>query len=208
MWQIIFKKNITKSNMFSNIDANTLQSKLKLINDLKSKKIITNYAFLKILFKPFFHLYGISFIINMYTNFLINLEHLGLKLYQTTILIKLTKKQTFSHIFYKNKLAWFYTNGILLKKLNILKKSQKKDLKISLLNVKNTVNTEIIKNNNNIVVNIVNTKIETQKLSHILRSGLKYKNIIYIYTPLIFFSKNRFKKIQSIKRKLKKRYVV
>jgi hypothetical protein len=121
--------------------------------------------------------------------------------------MKSTKKQLFCTIFNKNKTVFFISNGFFLKKL-ILKKSQKKDSKVSILNLKNIVEFVKKKNIKNLVVNLNIAKSFSTKYLHFFKSNLKKINTLYLYSPKLSFSKKKFKKVKSIKRKLKKKYTL
>jgi hypothetical protein len=130
----------------------------------------------------------------------------NIKSYNTILQLKLTKKQLFSTIFNKKKIALFVSNGLFLKKL-VLKKNQKKDSKVSILNLKRVVEFLQKKNVTSLVINIMYSKNYLVKYLNFFKSSLKNTHVLYFYSPKLNFSKKKFKKIKSIKRKLKKKYV-
>ncbi len=128
--------------------------------------------------------------------------------------VTLKKKQTYVSIYENKKKIFQNTNGIVLKKNNILEKSRKKDIKISMLNVissikfyKNNLKNKQIKC---FVVSIKNAKTFIIKINKILISEIKQftNKLFFILTPSITFGRQSFKKIKSIKRRLRKKYNV
>jgi hypothetical protein len=143
-------------------------------------------------------------------NYYLNLKKLLIKNdsnnFKTILQFKLTKKQLFSIIKYNNKLLKVFTNGMFLKQLNLTKKSKKKDNKVSIVNLKKIIEIISKLKKTHIIINFVGSRFFLLKYINFLKNSLKDKEIIFIYTPSINYSVNRFKKIQSIKRKLKKKY--
>jgi len=122
-------------------------------------------------------------------------------------LLLLKKKQTYVNVLLYGKKILHNTNGIILKKNGILEKSRKKESKTSLLNI--TISLNFLKNlnfNDNIIINIKKIKPFISKINKILKNEIPNKNIVYILTPEIPFNKNKFKKVKSIKRRLRKKY--
>ena len=122
-------------------------------------------------------------------------------------LILVKKKQTFINLFLGGKKILHNTNGIFLKKNGIIEKSRKKDLKTSLLNLNISIN--FLKNlnlKNKILINIKKIKPFLTKINKIIKNELFNKNITYVLTPEISFNKNKFKKVKSIKRRIRKKY--
>ena len=122
-------------------------------------------------------------------------------------LILVKKKQTFINLFFGGKKILHNTNGIVLKKNGIIEKSRKKDLKTSLLNLNISIN--FLKNlnlKNKILINIKKIKPFLTKINKIIKNELFNKNITYVLTPEISFNKNKFKKVKSIKRRIRKKY--
>jgi len=116
------------------------------------------------------------------------------------------KKQLLSSIMLNGKLKKFLTNGVFIKKLD-LKKSQKKDDKIVLINLNDCI--LFIKKNffkSNIVVNIKNTNNKFIKVINFIKKNFNTLKYLLIYTPKIPYSNFKYKKVKSIKRKLKKKY--
>lgn len=126
--------------------------------------------------------------------------------FKTILQFKLTKKQLFSTIRYNTKLVKMYSNGMFLKQLNLTKKSKKKDSKVSIVNLKKTIEILTKMKKTNLIINIVGSKNFLLKYINFLKNNLKGNEIVFVFTPVINYSLNRFKKIKSIKRKLKKKY--
>lgn len=123
------------------------------------------------------------------------------------LIIIMRKKQTYINIYMGGKKIIHNTNGIILKKNGIMEKSRKKDYKTSLLNLNISLN--FLKNLNfkeNITINLKKIKPFLSKINKILKNEFLNKNVTYILTPQIPFSKKNFKKIKSIKRRLRKKF--
>jgi hypothetical protein len=179
--KIIFKKFNIKKNSDMLLINNFIKVFKKKIN---LSKVKINY--INILLKN-------SKINNLKKNFL-------------KLLIILKKKQTYVSISLNFLKKIHNTNGIFLKKNGILEKSRKKDSKTSILNVKESVKyLKKFKDNNFIIVIIKNVKPFLNKINKILKNEIK-KNCKIIITPKIPFYKNKFKRVKSIKRRLRKKY--
>ena len=127
----------------------------------------------------------------------------------TYIYVLLKKKQTYINIIFDNKKILHNTNGIVLKKHNILEKSRKKDPKSSILNLNHSIS--FFKNLNIkscLIINIKKIKPFINKINKIFKNEFNQKDIKFIITPEISFNKSVFKKIKSIKRRLRKKYNV
>lgn len=123
------------------------------------------------------------------------------------LIIIMKKKQTYINICIDKKKIIHNTNGIILKKNGILEKSRKKEYKTSLLNLKISLN--FLKNLNfkeNLTINLKKIKPFLNKINKILKNEFSNKNVTYILTPEIPFNKKNFKKVKSIKRRLRKRF--
>lgn len=204
MWFNLIK--VKKTSLLSLIEFKDLKKKTKLFD---SKKIINTVNLFLNLLKSFIHIFDRIKMLNLvlfYSNIKNIISKSSLKNYNAVLQMKSTKKQLVCTVFKKKKIIFFISNGFFLKKLS-LKKSQKKDSKVSVLNLKNIVEFIKKKNINSLVVNLVYAKSFSIRHLYFLKNNLKKMNILYLYSPKINFSKNRFKKVKSIKRKLKKKYV-
>jgi hypothetical protein len=124
------------------------------------------------------------------------------------LLIILKKKQTYVNISFNFLKKIHNTNGIVLKKNGIFEKSRKKDSKTSILTVNESLKyLKTFKEKNFITINIKNLKPFLNKINKILKNEIK-NDCKIIITPNIPFYKNKFKKIKSIKRRLRKKYNV
>lgn len=129
--------------------------------------------------------------------------------------ITLAKKQTYVTVVENNYKKKHVTNGIILKQINILEKSRKKDSKVSLLTISTTLNNlrkKPFSKNALIFVKIKKIKPFINKISKLLINDLKTmsRNFFIIIKPSVNFNSNNFnfKKIKSIKRRLRKKYKV
>lgn len=127
--------------------------------------------------------------------------------------VMLGKKQTYVCISTNNnKIAFQSTNGVLLKQSGINEKCRKKDLKSNLSLLKNSIVFFLKKLQNkniNIIVHFKKTKPFINKLVKLLLKSVstsKSKKITLIVNPKISFSAFKFKKLKSIKRRLRKKY--
>ena len=123
------------------------------------------------------------------------------------LLIVLKKKQTYVNISLNFLKKIHNTNGIVLKKNGIFEKSRKKDSKTSILNINESVKyLKKFKDQNYLIINIKHIKPFLNKINKILKNEIK-KDCKIIITPNIpFYGGIKFKKIKSIKRRLRKKY--
>ena len=198
--------NFLKKNKYNSFD-----KKIKILfNDLiKNKK------------------YGINIINKYLNNFKNNLNLNKLKLnYNHIISIKkiknkkkndkicffyilLLKKQTYINIILNSKKILHSTNGIVLKKNGILEKCRKKDSKSSIMNLNNSINFfKTLKFNGILIINVKKIKNFLNKINKILKNELLPNNCKFIFSPEVSFLKKNFKKVKSIKRRLRKKYTL
>lgn len=189
-----------------------VKKKINLYNDLYQTMLNAFYQNIK-------HSKKLLIFSNSKKIFYINFMLKNKKKYDTlsggvAIIIVLEKKQTYINILKKNKKIFHLTNGIVLKKKKIFEKFKKKDNKNHLITT--LISVDFLKkqwkelNENLILINIKKTKPILSKIYKYVVNGvkkIKSKNI-FILTPLINFNKSNFKKIKSIKRRLRKRYVL
>lgn len=206
-----------------------VKNKISITNFLNTKKPHSFDKKIKILFNDFTKNKQYSFnIINKYIQnykYKINLNKIKLN-YNQIISIKtiknekknekicffyilLLKKQTYINININSKKILHSTNGIVLKKNGILEKCRKKDSKSSIMNLNNAVTFfKNIKFNGTIIVNVKKIKPFINKINKILKNEIFSNNCKFIFSPEISFYKNNFKKIKSIKRRLRKKYTL
>lgn len=127
--------------------------------------------------------------------------------------IILNKKQTYINVYIGVFKKIHITNGIILKKYKILEKCRKKDPRTSLFSLKQSVISfkKIITNKEqNLIINVKKIKPFINKILKymLLYSRLKNKKLFVITTPITSFSNFKFKKIKSIKRRLRKKYAM
>jgi hypothetical protein len=196
---------IKKNSIFQTITHKDLKKKTKLYNEKKIINIISSFIKLnKILLNSFKS--NTLNLIMFYASVKNITNRNNLSNYNNVLQIKSTKKQLFCTIFNNKKIIFFVSNGFFLKKL-MLKKSQKKDSKVSILSLKNVIEFLKKKSIKSLIVNLNFAKNFSTKYIHFVKSAFKNTNVIYVYSTLLNFSQKKFKKIKSIKRKLKKRYI-
>jgi hypothetical protein len=203
MWFNFIK--IKKNSIFQTITHKDLKKKTKLYNEKKIINIISSFIKLNKILLNSIKSNTLNLII-FYASVKNITNRNNLSNYNNVLQIKSTKKQLFCTIFNNKKIIFFVSNGFFLKKL-MLKKSQKKDSKVSILSLKNVIEFLKKKSIKNLIVNLNFAKSFSTKYIHFIKSTFKNTNVIYVYSTLLNFSKKKFKKIKSIKRKLKKRYI-
>ena len=190
-----FIKNIKKKNFrkFKALDNNKI---LIIINDfLRLKKNTSNIHYVK----------NIKKTLSFFSRLKLIIINNNLNMYDATLQLQIKKKQIITTINYKSKLIWFLSNGMLLKTLELSQKSKKKDSKVSIVNLKKSI--EFFKKKikkNYAIIRVVGSRNYLIKYINFLKNNFINYNCIYAYTPLFSFSKKNYKKIKSIKRKLKK----
>lgn len=203
MWFNFIK--IKTKNIPTIVGIKDLKKKYKLFDEKKIINSFSTFINLKKNFYVFFKKTDIQIIITYYLSLKKVIKKHNLNNFNHSLLLKLTKKQLFSTIFSKSKINFFCTNGMFLKKL-ALNKNKKKDNKVSVLNLKKTAEFIKARNIKTLLINVIYSKTFVFKYLNILKKNINVDNLIYIYTPKTSFSQNKYKKIKSIKRKLKKRY--
>lgn len=128
--------------------------------------------------------------------------------YHNILTFNFLKKKLNITYSYKNNLISSITPGIITKKLEIINKKNKKSSKIINIMIKSILKT--YKKNENfhkLIIQIKGTKSSFLKILTFLKEVLKkYTDTYFIYTPVISFNKNNFKKIRSLKRNFRKKY--
>jgi len=126
-----------------------------------------------------------------------------------TIVLNNKKNQLFISILKNNKFFKSFSTGYVLIYLDLLKKSLKKQtssyillLKIFLKMIENFFIKDLF------LFNIIGTKKNFFKWLNFLKlKTTNLKILIYIYTPNIFQTPIKIKKVKSIKKRLKKKYL-
>lgn len=203
MWNFLIKKKIN-TNWF-NFTPKKILKKLNLyISDIKINKILFSHSFLTYLYSSLIKINHIS-ILNIYIECIKIFRNIDYNVYKYSLVFKLKKKQLYSFINKNGKIIFQISNGCILRKLNVTKKSSKKEIKISLANIKTIADHKFIKFQQNIIIIINGLRSNSHKIINNLKKYF-HKNHLLIIKPVISFSNFRFKKIKSIKRKLKKKY--
>lgn len=111
--------------------------------------------------------------------------------------------------FNRKKCLFSMTNGIIFKKLTLRNKKYKKSEKLSFLNLKNSlVKLSFLKTYGNIFIYVKGVKNNINGFIKYLIKKINNNNVLIINSYKM--SKNKFfgfKKIKSIKRKLKKKFI-
>jgi hypothetical protein len=214
-WNLIFSNIINKNNLSIEILQNKnlnkqLDKKIKIIFNQLSVDKQYSTVIIKEYLNNFKYSLNLSKIKLNYSQIIISKNAKQKKHAKIVYMyILLLKKQTYINIFVNNKKIHHNTNGIVLKKHNILEKSRKKDPKSSILNLNNSIN--FFKNlniNSCLVINIKKIKPFINKINKILKNEFNQKDVKFVISPEISFNKKVFKKIKSIKRRLRKKYNV
>jgi len=129
--------------------------------------------------------------------------------YHNVLTFNFTKKKAYATLTYQNRLISYVTPGIFTKKLGIEIKKTKKSNKVLNILCKSIVRT-CLKNENShkLVVQIKGTKISFYKIIDFIKLSIKkYTDAYFIYTPTISNNNFRFKKIRSLKKNFRKKYL-
>lgn len=231
MWISFFKNNLTPSNNVNKLNEivsiRKIFQKYKIINKkitlsnmgyyINLIQILIKINVTSILFKNLFLTDLIQNTINSYVYYYnsmkkIKIQNLTSKQSKIKPLITIFKYKTqlYSSILKNFKLKKLITNGLFIKKLE-LEKNQKKNDKINLLNLKETYNQINVLNNSTHtdsfqIIVLKNTNTKLFKIINFFKKKLSNQNTLIYFTPSINYSKFKFKKIKSIKRKLVKKY--
>lgn len=188
-------KKIKKAHKTRNINVNfkklitkiTNPSELLIFKKLKRTSLICNYSYV-VKRKP------------------IKLMKKGII---KTIIFNNTKKQLFISILSGSRLIRSISTGYVLKNVKNLKKNFKNKVNAYVLSFKFL--TEIIENifkKNIFIVQIKGCKIYFPKLIRFINTkSLKSRFKLFVFTPSIKYNSLNVKKVSSIKRKMKKKYI-
>jgi len=129
--------------------------------------------------------------------------------YHNVLTFNFTKKKTFATLTYQDKLISYITPGIFTKKLGIETKKTKKSNKILNVLCKTIIRTCLNnENSHKLVVQIKGTKIGFYKIIDFMKTSIrKYTDAYFIYTPVISSNNYRFKKIRSLKKNFRKKFL-
>lgn len=124
-----------------------------------------------------------------------------------TFCLNIKKKKPFITLNNNNKIILTVSTGFILKKLMISDKKAKKHLKTLYLILKiiiNDINKKLNKNKKFLIL-INGTKKKILTILNFLKKKLKFKQITLIYKHNFYQNSIKFKKIKSIKKRLKKK---
>lgn len=121
------------------------------------------------------------------------------------LILSLNTKQMYCNILENEKNTFFLTNGIVTKENEILEKKRKKELKFTIINLNKTLSKLKI---SNCTINIRKLRPSLSKILKIIKIHFKKNEnkLNLIISPKIPFSFEKFKKVKSIKRRLRKKY--
>jgi hypothetical protein len=157
-------------------------------NNLKLTQILNYYLFI---FKK--HLKKIKYI--NYKNFFI-------------LLLNTNNQKPKISLLKNNKLILGLSAGIIQSKLDIKEKSIKKNKKMLKLILKIlSYNIKKIHNIKNLIIQVKGLKNDIQNIFVFIKKYFNTSNKIIIVTPSLINNQLKFKKIKSIKRKLKKKFI-
>lgn len=201
------------STWYTNWKIRTLLKKYNKINDKNDQLISKFYKNKK--YSIFFKKMKLNYIEILFNKHCKYVTKCGVGVF---FYVMLNKKQTYINVHFDEIKKIHITNGIVLKGKGISEKSRKKDQKTSILTVSKSLELyqkEIDDNggdtkNNNITINIKKIKPFINKVSKMIFDGVKSSGgkISVIITPQISFGCDEFKKIKSIKRRLRKKYII
>lgn len=218
-----FVKNLRKSQLSKNLNkfaaTNLIGNKLKLLKSMNNIKFKFTELFLNLSemlkFSNLFNLKNKKLFNHIYYYNKINYNKLKIiknKNYYSNynkIILILDTRPIKPKIFliFKNKCILTLTSGIIYKKLNMKKKKTKKSEKMLNLMLKSVYikiqQTVLCKN---IIIHLKGTKSNIFNVLVSVSNNFKDKNIFMMYSPKIGFNKYKFKKLKSIKRRLRKRF--
>lgn len=135
----------------------------------------------------------------------------ALKLNPVFIFVDRRSKQLYLNVWYKFEPIYYKTNGMVMKKINITKKSLKKTEKLSLFNVKvliQKINTGFTKYYDLLIIFLKLKKLYSKVLK-VLNKDLKQKDfdLSFFFFIKKSYSIIRLKKKRSIKKRLTKRLI-
>ncbi len=115
----------------------------------------------------------------------------------------------FYSIFLKQKKIFGITLGIFLKKLSLKKKSLKKSNKINLILIKILLKRLVMwsKIFNKILIILLGLKKFLIKILFFLKVKMNYPIFWLIHSPLFYRNSLKVKKLRSIKKKFKKKFI-
>lgn len=145
---------------------------------------------------------------NFKKNNLNSFELVNLKSY-FFFLLNIKKKKPFINVSIKDKTKLAISTGFILKKLKINEKKSKKNIKTLFLILKIIIAdlNKNLKNYKKVILNIKGSKKRLFQIMNFLKKKFKFNKIIFIYTPNFYQNSIKFKKIKSIKRRLRKKLI-
>lgn len=215
-----FKKNKLKTEIKKNKNINLIKNNSKLLKFIKEQQIkfcsVLFYLKTDFNFKNIINLKikNIFSYLDYYNK--INFEKIkkikDQNIYRNlnSLIIQINIKNTKPKIVVINKDKCFtnITAGIIFKKLNMKIKKLKKTEKMLNLMLK-SIYSNIIRfiYFKKVIIHIKGTKSNIFKAVSLVNNSFKNKNVFLIYSPKIKYGLTKFKKLKSIKRRLKKKFI-
>lgn len=191
---------LNKFDFFENYNKNLLKNYLIYFNQNKKRKLFIKK-------NQIFYVYVYICINSYITNF--NLSFNDFIADYKIIKFNIKNNQLFASLLKDTKLFKSFSTGYILNYLELFKKSLKKQTSSYIMLMK--ILLKIIEKfflNDILLLNIVGTKKNFFKWLNFLKLKSNHlKILIYIYSPSIFNSPIKIKKIKSIKKRMKKKYL-
>jgi len=129
--------------------------------------------------------------------------------YHNILTFNFTKKKISATLTYQNRLISYVSPGIFTKKLGIEAKKSKKSTKVMNVLAKAIVKTCLNnENSHKLVVQIKGTKLSFFKVIDFIKITIKkYTDAYFVYTPVISNNNSRFKKVRSLKKNFRKKFL-
>lgn len=218
----LFKINNKNSDLFKNDNKNKtkiIKTDLNLfilravIEYLKTNKIDMQRYFLNKKYKNICELFNQIYKINFK-----KINKIKNKMYfnkQKIIyyLLDLKKLKTKVIVFKDTGCLFFYSNGLLFKKMMLNGKKYKKSDKISFLTIKNSINfLNVLNSCDKLIIEIKGFSNKSVDYSKFIYNNIKKKTnnkeLVFIYNYKLSSSRYfKYKKIKAIKRRLKKKFL-
>ena len=206
IWNLLlknFNKKKIEVNFFENLNIIQKKNTIKVLKKFNQKnKIDLIQRLLKNNFKNQLKKKKNNYKLFLYQKNSIQKKNEFLK---KIISINLNKKQIICNISENLKNIHFLTNGMVLKNLEILEKKRKKEIKFSIINLTKTLNKTKLTIT---TVSVNKLKPYISKIIKIVKNFFKKNEnkLNLIVSPKIPFNRLNFKKVKSIKRRLRKKY--
>ena len=185
-----------------NVD-HLISTKRSKINSKKNKKQLTKNTYFNVNKLLNYYKQYSKIILNKKTIFNFYTNNV-----RTVIIIDIRNSKMLLTAINNNKCVFTLTPGIIFKKLQMKGKSLKKSNKMCNLLLKTSINTLKSKiKNKNFLINIKGTKSNIYNIVLFVKKNFLNENLLFIYSPHLIINGLKFKKVKSIKRRLKKKII-